>query len=324
MAYDIDINNPETITGPSVVKVHLQQKRDTAENWNTNNPVLLKGELGYDITNNRIKVGDGITTWKDLKFIDANDPAALHAITASIDATELGNWGTPEASVKVTNANHLNFTFKNLMGPTGPKGDQGIQGPTGPTGPKGDQGIQGEQGPKGDKGDQGDQGPTGYYFTPSVDDAGNLSWSNNGNLTNPTTTNLMGPTGPQGEKGEKGDKGDQGLPGEVGNFGPTGPTGPMGPQGEQGPTGPTGEDGKMIWPQIIDGGDSSTEGGDMVVDDEEIVEAGEYYLIIKGDKGDTGATGPTGPTGPKGGDGFTITTRTDDHGSKILVITSNQ
>ena len=61
MAYDIDINKPETIVGPSVVKVHLQQKRDTAENWTGNNPVLLKGELGYDITNNRIKVGDGIT-----------------------------------------------------------------------------------------------------------------------------------------------------------------------------------------------------------------------------------------------------------------------
>lgn len=35
----------------------------------------------------------------------------------------------------------------------------------------------------------------GIYFTPSVDSSGNLSWSNNGGLTNPTTVNIKGAAG---------------------------------------------------------------------------------------------------------------------------------
>ena len=39
------------------------------------------------------------------------------------------------------------------------------------------------------------QGLVGPTFFPSVDESGNLSWSNNGNLTNPATVNIMGPSG---------------------------------------------------------------------------------------------------------------------------------
>lgn len=74
----------------------------------------------------------------------------------------------------------------------------------------GSKGSQGEQGPKGDKGDKGDTGATGANgtngangatFTPSVDDNGNLSWTNNGGLTNPPTVNIKGPKGDAGEGG---------------------------------------------------------------------------------------------------------------------------
>ncbi len=41
----------------------------------------------------------------------------------------------------------------------------------------------------------GPRGPRGYYFTPGVDDAGNISWSNNGGLPNPETKNIKGPRG---------------------------------------------------------------------------------------------------------------------------------
>ena len=39
------------------------------------------------------------------------------------------------------------------------------------------------------------QGLVGPYFTPSVDVSGNLSWTNNGGLANPTTVNIQGPAG---------------------------------------------------------------------------------------------------------------------------------
>ena len=70
------------------------------------------------------------------------------------------------------------------------------------------------QGEKGDKGDMGTQGPvgaTGATFTPSVDDSGNISWSNDAGLPDPETKNIRGPQGVQGNTGQKGDKGDTGA-----------------------------------------------------------------------------------------------------------------
>lgn len=51
------------------------------------------------------------------------------------------------------------------------------------------------------------KGETGPYFTPAVDDEGNLSWTNNGDLTNPETVNIRGPQGLQGPQGPPGDAG---------------------------------------------------------------------------------------------------------------------
>ena len=54
------------------------------------------------------------------------------------------------------------------------------------------------------------QSADGYVvFTPSVSASGDLSWSNNGGLDNPTTINIMGPEGPEGPEGPKGEKGDK-------------------------------------------------------------------------------------------------------------------
>jgi hypothetical protein len=56
-------------------------------------------------------------------------------------------------------------------------------------------------------------GTDGATFTPSVSADGTLSWTNNKNLTNPTSVNIKGP---KGEKGDKGDSGEQGPPGNDG------------------------------------------------------------------------------------------------------------
>ena len=63
---------------------------------------------------------------------------------------------------------------------------------------------QGKTGETGAQGVQGEIGPRGYTFTPAVDDAGNLSWTNDGGLPNPEKINIKGPigaTGPQGNPG---------------------------------------------------------------------------------------------------------------------------
>lgn len=57
------------------------------------------------------------------------------------------------------------------------------------------------------------KGNPGPYFTPTVDAEGNLSWTNNGDLDNPSTVNIKGPQGIQGPKGDTGEQGPQGEPG---------------------------------------------------------------------------------------------------------------
>ena len=39
------------------------------------------------------------------------------------------------------------------------------------------------------------QGLKGPYFTPHIDELGNLTWTNNGDLANPPDVNIMGPAG---------------------------------------------------------------------------------------------------------------------------------
>ena len=59
----------------------------------------------------------------------------------------------------------------------------------------------------------GGAGEPGTTFTPSVSEAGVISWTNDGGLENPTPVNIKGPQGEPGEKGEPGVQGPQGEPG---------------------------------------------------------------------------------------------------------------
>ena len=58
-------------------------------------------------------------------------------------------------------------------------------------------------------------GTNGATFTPAVDDAGNLSWSNDKDLANPNTVNIKGA---KGDKGDKGDTGAKGADGQTPNI----------------------------------------------------------------------------------------------------------
>lgn len=50
------------------VKSAFILRRDTAENWKINNPILKSGEEGYEIDTGKRKVGDGITAWNFLVY----------------------------------------------------------------------------------------------------------------------------------------------------------------------------------------------------------------------------------------------------------------
>lgn len=90
----------------------LQNRRDTAANWTSNNPTLAAGEIGYETDTSKFKIGTGSTAWNALAYAYA---AGATGPTGPVGAT----------------------------GPTGPTGATGATGATGPvaattsTGPAG-------------------------------------------------------------------------------------------------------------------------------------------------------------------------------------------
>ena len=46
----------------------LQQRRDTAANWTSNNPTLAAGEFGLETDTGKFKIGNGSTAWASLAY----------------------------------------------------------------------------------------------------------------------------------------------------------------------------------------------------------------------------------------------------------------
>lgn len=54
------------------VKTVIITRNDTAANWTSVNPVLAKGEQGFETDTKKIKVGDGTTAWNSLAYVVSN------------------------------------------------------------------------------------------------------------------------------------------------------------------------------------------------------------------------------------------------------------
>ena len=54
----------------TVINTTFKLKRGTAARWAEVNPILETGEPGFVYDTNRLKIGDGITHWNDLPYID--------------------------------------------------------------------------------------------------------------------------------------------------------------------------------------------------------------------------------------------------------------
>ena len=53
----------------------LQQRRDTAANWTSNNPTLATGEIGYETDTAKFKIGNGPTALTSLAYAYGAAPA---------------------------------------------------------------------------------------------------------------------------------------------------------------------------------------------------------------------------------------------------------
>lgn len=65
----------------------IKLRRDTAANWVSHNPILALGEAGYDSTNNKIKVGNGTSTWTQLSYLAGSSGGGIGDTADSIQLT---------------------------------------------------------------------------------------------------------------------------------------------------------------------------------------------------------------------------------------------
>jgi hypothetical protein len=131
----------------------IQLRRDTAANWTSANPILAAGEVGYDSTNNKIKIGNGTSTWTVLSYASGETGPAGPA-----GKTVLNGSGVPSSGLGVNGDFYIDTTATAIYGP---KTAGGWGSATSLIGATGAQGVQGIQGVKGDKGDTGETGATG-------------------------------------------------------------------------------------------------------------------------------------------------------------------
>lgn len=61
----------------NTIKVTLKIRNDLAANWVNNNPVLAQGEFGLERNSFLLKVGDGVTPWNNLRYLNKLDSQYL-------------------------------------------------------------------------------------------------------------------------------------------------------------------------------------------------------------------------------------------------------
>jgi hypothetical protein len=59
------------------MSVSLRIRRDSEARWLENDPVPHQGELCMDITNHKIKLGDGFNEWSKLPYLGSSGVDAL-------------------------------------------------------------------------------------------------------------------------------------------------------------------------------------------------------------------------------------------------------
>ena len=67
----------------------LQIKRGTAARWATVNPVLANGEPGFVYDLNKLKIGDGVTPWNSLPYIEGS--TSMEAVETYAEIPAIGN-----------------------------------------------------------------------------------------------------------------------------------------------------------------------------------------------------------------------------------------
>ncbi len=86
----------------------IQVRRGTTSQWNTANPTLEEGEIGYNSTLGQMKIGDGSTAWSSLYYLENSETLG----------TSLGSYLLDSDKSAVNGVAELDGS-KNILAPAG-------------------------------------------------------------------------------------------------------------------------------------------------------------------------------------------------------------
>lgn len=87
----------------------MQQKRGTSAKWSQTNPILLAGEIGVETDTNKMKIGNGTTSWNDLDYVktDTEQLAYKHTQNVALDEWHIIHNLSFKPNVVITDVNDV-------------------------------------------------------------------------------------------------------------------------------------------------------------------------------------------------------------------------
>ena len=82
----------------TVINTTFKLKRGTAARWAELNPILEQGEPGFVYDANRLKIGDGVTPWNNLPYIEGKQEIINYNVVS-----EFPTLGDPSIIYKAAN-----------------------------------------------------------------------------------------------------------------------------------------------------------------------------------------------------------------------------
>ena len=92
----------------------IQLKRGKAASWQALDPVLEPGEPGIEIDTEKLKIGDGVKSWKELKYVGEDGRGVVNAAT-HFDFPSIGDVNTiykAEEEKKIYQWNSMSLVYE--------------------------------------------------------------------------------------------------------------------------------------------------------------------------------------------------------------------
>ena len=100
----------------------IQLRKDTSANWGSVNPVLLRGEPGFETDTGKLKIGDGSTAWSSLAYIGGAEGSSANTPNTVVQRDGSGNFAAGTITA------NLNGAYTNVtIGSTASKGKIFVQ-----------------------------------------------------------------------------------------------------------------------------------------------------------------------------------------------------